>query len=46
MGESGKTAELIDREAKESKAAYERPILRRVGWLRDVTAQASIDTIE
>ncbi|MGB4780665.1 hypothetical protein [Candidatus Methylomirabilis sp.] len=44
MGESGKTAELIDREAKECKAPYQRPTLRRVGWLRDVTANGSTDT--
>jgi hypothetical protein len=44
MGKSGKTAELIDREAKESKVPYQRPTLRRVGRLRDVTAQASPDS--
>lgn len=44
MGESGKTAELIDREAEECKAPYQRPTLRRVGRLRDVTANGSTDT--
>lgn len=44
MGESGKTAELIDREAKEGKVPYQRPTLRRVGRLRDVTASGSTDT--
>ena len=41
MGELKESKLHIDDEAEEAKAAYERPILRRVGWLRDVTAQAA-----
>lgn len=43
MGELKESKQHINDEAEEAKATYERPILRRVGWLRDVTAQTSSD---
>jgi hypothetical protein len=44
MRETEELGQIIDDEAEESKIPYQRPVLRRVGLLRDVTAQASLDT--
>jgi len=43
MKETAELSQRIDDEAKESKTPYQRPTLRRVGQLRDVTAQVSPD---
>lgn len=45
MRETEELGQLVDVEAKEGKLPYQRPTLRRIGWLRDVTAQASTDLI-
>jgi hypothetical protein len=39
MKEAEEWGQLIDGEVKKSKSPYQRPALRRVGSLRDVTAQ-------
>ncbi|HWQ70267.1 MAG TPA: hypothetical protein VN494_10035 [Patescibacteria group bacterium] len=45
MGETEKPGQFLDSEIQEDKAVYQRPTLRRIGWLRDVTAGgASNDT--
>ncbi|HWQ70266.1 MAG TPA: hypothetical protein VN494_10030 [Patescibacteria group bacterium] len=46
MRETEELDQLVDGKVKEDKAAYQRPTLRRIGWLRDVTAQASTDEAE
>ncbi|MCZ7626466.1 MAG: hypothetical protein M5R38_12380 [Candidatus Methylomirabilis sp.] len=43
MRETEELRRLVNGEVEEGKAPYHRPILRRIGWLRDVTAQASPD---
>jgi hypothetical protein len=38
MSEMDALHRLVDGDVKDDKAVYERPALRRIGWLRDVTA--------
>ena len=44
MRETEELGQLVDVEVNDGKAPYQRPTLRRIGRLRDVTAQASLDT--